>query len=108
MTFDQFVKHEFFMVFYSIFMWYVAVWSFDKNRLKDKFNWTKWRKGYSDDIILSVVIGFAFVAWDDEIVDGYNAIRGKDFQLDKWMYLLPGVATDILYKIIAWAKTHKS
>lgn len=105
------LTHEYFLVFYGVVIWYVAAWSFEKNKYDRKgkdFSFRDWKRKTYDNFIVTLVVAPLVVVFDDELLALYNQLTGKDVQLGRMIYLFAGPVTDFLYRLIAYFKNGNS
>jgi len=101
MEVKEILQHPFYMALYATILWFVLLWSWAKNRAENGFDSRLWWRRNYDDILLTLMVGFALVIWDDEILDMVNDEFTKQHrEFSRWMYMLPGPITSILYKIV--------
>ena len=91
------LQHPFFMVVFGIIAWFTFLWSLKRNRLK-KENINYW-SDQKDEMIVTLMFGMMFLVWDDEIIQAYYDITGREGnpELKIYYYLLVGPAVDRLY-----------
>jgi hypothetical protein len=94
------LEHEFFMSFYGLFAWFAFNWAKRKREMGKRLPFQKWWRENVTDILLGVIVAYAIVAWDDELVEGYNSFVENDITLQRWMYFLPGFLTGRIMKWI--------
>ena len=95
--------HEYFMAFYGVIVYYAIVWSLAKNaaeRKGIKFDWKKWKKDTKDNFIVTLLVVPLVIIFDDEIIYLYNNFAEKDLQMGKYIYILAGPLTDLLFRIV--------
>ena len=96
-TFEVIVDNEFVMSFTGMLVWF----SVQYGSQSSKVSFSKWFAKNSGHIIVGLVVAFAIVAYDDEIVQGYNDLPMEDITWPKYYYLLGGIWLNLLYKIAA-------
>lgn len=102
-TVGKIFTHEYFMAFYGVLVYYAIVWSLAKNaaeKKKVKFNFKKWRLSITDNVIVTLLIVPIVIIFDDEIVYLYNQFAEQDIVLGKWIYLMAGVLTDLIFRLV--------
>jgi hypothetical protein len=101
------LQHPGLMALYGVFAWFILKWSVARNKGgngKAFSNSEWWHKEY-DDILVSVVIGMGMVIYDDEFLRIWNDYVAKDPVIfNKYLYLLPGPITNIIYKLFSKSK----
>ena len=101
MDIKEILQHPFYMAGYATFLWFVLMWSWEKNRSENGFDSLAWWRRNYDDILVTLLVGFALVIWDDEILDMVNdELTDNPREFSRWMYMLPGPVTAIGYKIM--------
>ena len=103
----ELLQHPFYMALYGSIFWFIFLWSVAKNRGGNgkKFSNHEWFRHEYDDFLVTLLFAFMLVIWDDEILAFFNdevadAIDTQHREFARWMYLLPGPITSVLYKII--------
>lgn len=96
----HFLEHEFFMSFYGLFAWFAFNYATRKHKSGGKLPLRRWWRANATDMLLGVIVAYAIVAWDDELIDAYNSFAEQDIELQKWMYFLPGFLTGRIMKWI--------
>jgi len=129
-TFKNIVDHVYFMSVYGLMLWIILHYNWRKyhyrkrqaqllealvNEVEIKPRMKKymekeladiqnpirfWFKENASLVVAAVFVSFTLVAWDDELLDGYNSFVEQDITLDKWMYLAPPFMTMTILKII--------
>ncbi len=91
------LQHPFFMVVFGIAFWFTFLWSLKRNRLK-KEKVSFWHD-QKDEILVTLMFGFMFLVWDDEIIQAYYDATDREGhpELKIYYYLLVGPAVDRLY-----------
>ena len=95
--------HEYFMAFYGVVVYYAILWSLAKNKAekaKQKFIWKKWKDEVKDNFIVTLLIVPLVIIFDDEIVMIYNNFAEKDIAMGKYIYIMAGPLTDLLFRIV--------
>jgi len=100
--------HPFFMVIFGIIFWFLFLWSLKRNKLKEQ-NINFWHD-QKDEMLVTLMFGFMFLVWDDEIIQAYYDATDKtgDPEMKIYYYLLVGPAVDRLYWLYrkATGETH--
>ena len=91
------LQHPFFMVIFGILFWFTFLWSVKRNKFKEK-KISFWAD-QKDEILVTLMFGFMFLVWDDEILQAYYDATDKEGspELKIYYYLLVGPAVDRLY-----------
>jgi hypothetical protein len=91
------LQHPFFMVVFGISFWFLFLWSIKRNKYKEK-NIDFWHD-QKDELYVTLMFGFMFLVWDDEIIEAYYDATDKTGtpELKVYYYLLVGPAVDRLY-----------
>jgi len=91
------LQHPFFMVVFGIVFWFLFLWSLKRNKLKEE-NINFWQD-QKDEMLVTLMFGFMFLVWDDEIIQAYYDATGKTgtVEMKIYYYLLVGPAVDRLY-----------
>ena len=95
--------HEYFMAFYGVVVYYAIIWSLAKNKAekaKQKFNWKKWKTEVKDNFVVTLLVVPLVIIFDDEIVLLYNNFVEKDIVMGKYIYIMAGPLTDMLFRIV--------
>ena len=93
-------EHEFFMSFYGLLAWFAFNYAKRKKELGNKLPFKVWWRANVTDILLGVIVAYAMVAWDDELIEMYNGFVEDDIVMKRWMYFLPGFLTGRIMKWI--------
>jgi hypothetical protein len=102
------LQHPFFMVIFGIAFWFLFLWSIKRNKLKEqKIDYWSDQK---DEILVTLMFGFMFLVWDDEIIQAYYDATDKQGhpELKIYYYLIVGPAVDRLYWLYTKATTNGS
>ena len=93
------LQHPFFMVFFGTIFWFIFLWSMKRNKYREK-NINFWQD-QKDEMIVTLMFGFMFLVWDDEIIQAYYDLTDREGspELKVYYYLLVGPAVDRLYWI---------
>ncbi|MEE9451110.1 MAG: hypothetical protein V3V72_13755 [Ignavibacteriaceae bacterium] len=94
MNFETIIDNEFVMSFVGMLVWFGL--SFGS---QSKLKFPAWFNRNSKHILIGCFVAFAIVAYDDDIIEGYNDLPIEDIEQKKYWYLLGGVWLNLLYKI---------
>ena len=109
MNLVEVISHPFFMSFYGIILWFTLLWSIAKNKADkagEKFSGKEWRTRNYDDFIVAILVGFAVVAFDDEVLAAYNHWQETDYHMQPYYYLASGPIAHGLYSIVTKFTNH--
>ncbi len=89
------------MVLYGAVFYFVLIYSWKRNKSGNKLTWKRYWFEEKDDFLVVLLVGFAMIIWDDEMLEMYNDYVENDIEeIKSWMYFLPGPLANFLYKII--------
>jgi hypothetical protein len=100
---EKVLTHEYLMAFYGVIVYYAIVWSLAKNACEKKgvkFNFKKWKQATKDNLIVTILIVPLVIIFDDEIVYLYNEFAEDDIVMGKWIYLMAGPLTDLIFRLV--------
>ena len=80
---------------------YFALLCGTQMKANKKLTFRRWINDNAVHIIIGLILAFAMVAYDDEIVEGYNNDFGGDLVWPKYWYLLGGIWLNVLYQVVA-------
>ena len=80
---------------------YFALLCGTQMKANKKLTFKTWINEQAVHVIIGLILAFAMVAYDDEIVEGYNNDFGGDLVWPKYWYLLGGIWLNILYQVVA-------
>jgi len=94
-TIEIIFDNEFVMSFTGMLVWF----SVQYGSQSSKISFRKWYGKNSGHIIVGLIVAFSIVAYDDDILQGYNDLPINDITWPKYYYLLGGIWLNLLYKI---------
>lgn len=100
---EAILSHEYFLAVYGVLLYYVILWSIEKDKtdeLGKRFDFKKWKSATKDNFIVTLMIVPLIIIFDDEIAGLLNEYLEKDIHFGNMVYLMAGPVTGIIYKLV--------
>jgi len=96
------LQHPFFMGLYGIFAWFALKLSLALSK-QTVTSFKEFWEDQKDEVLFTLVLSFAFMIWDDEVIYlYYTYVKDSEVliqELPRPYYLLLGIGSDKIYKL---------